>query len=67
MDYGRPASVELAVLIDRRGCRQFPIHPDYAGQAVDTGSRDHIRVCFAEVEGDGPDSVYLDKGDDSPS
>ena len=36
VDFGRPASVELMVLIDRRYSRELPIQPDYAGQSVDT-------------------------------
>lgn len=36
VDYGRPASIELCVLIDRRFNRQVPIQPDYSGRAIDS-------------------------------
>ena len=35
LDFGRPAKVELCVLIDRRFSRQLPIQPDYTGKVVD--------------------------------
>jgi pyrimidine operon attenuation protein/uracil phosphoribosyltransferase len=40
-DYGRPASVELAVLIDRGG-RELPIHADYIGASMKLGPREAI-------------------------
>jgi pyrimidine operon attenuation protein / uracil phosphoribosyltransferase len=36
LDFGRPAKVELCVLIDRRFNRQLPIQPDYTGKAIDS-------------------------------
>ena len=47
-DYGRPRAVELAVLIDR-GLRELPIHADYVGLTVATGSRDSVRVRLLEA------------------
>jgi pyrimidine operon attenuation protein/uracil phosphoribosyltransferase len=63
MDYGRPRTVELAVLVDR-GHRELPIQPDYAGQVLDTELGEEVRVHLAEltVEGGehgGPDRVEL--------
>lgn len=55
-DYGRPRSVELAVLIDR-GRRELPIQPDYVGQRVQTSAHDSIRVMLTE-RGE-PDRVVL--------
>ena len=49
MDYGRPAKVELAVLIDR-GQRELPIQPDYMGRVIETTREDHIQVCFEETD-----------------
>ena len=40
-DYGRPASVELAVLVDRGG-RELPVHADYVGASIKIGSREAI-------------------------
>jgi len=48
-DYGRPAKVELATLIDR-GHREMPIQPDYVGITLDTRRRDHVLVSL-----EGPD------------
>ncbi len=42
-DYGRPASVLLAVLIDREG-RELPIQADVVGQQLDLGGRKHIKL-----------------------
>lgn len=42
-DYGRPAIVNLIVLIDR-GHRQLPIQPDLVGAVVETGNREYIRL-----------------------
>lgn len=59
LDHGRPAKVELAVLIDREG-RQFPIQADYIGEKVSIGPGQRIAVCFEEV--DGEDAVYVREG-----
>jgi pyrimidine operon attenuation protein/uracil phosphoribosyltransferase len=42
-DYGRPASVTLAVLIERDG-HELPIHADIIGQSVDLDSNQHIKL-----------------------
>jgi len=55
-DYGRPAKVELAVLIDR-GHRELPIHPTYAGIILETNRHDHVHVSMEGT--DGEDSVKL--------
>jgi len=55
--YGRPAKVELMVLIDRRFSRQLPIEPDYIGQQVDSINSQHVRVSWKETEGE--DKVIL--------
>ena len=56
VDYGRPARIELAVLVDR-GHRELPIAPDYLGQTIPTARHDHVRVCFQET--DGREGVFL--------
>jgi pyrimidine operon attenuation protein/uracil phosphoribosyltransferase len=55
-DYGRPARVQLAVLIDR-GHRELPIRPDYVGKNLPT-SRDE-RVYVRLEEEDGVDEVTI--------
>ena len=56
MDYGRPASIQLAVMIDR-GHRELPIRADYVGKNVPTSRREVVKVRFAEI--DGEDTVML--------
>lgn len=48
-DYGRPAKVELAVLIDR-GHREMPIQPDYTGILLDTRRLDHVYVSLERTD-----------------
>jgi|TARA_B110000211_G_scaffold188412_1_gene214285 pyrimidine operon attenuation protein/uracil phosphoribosyltransferase len=58
--HGRPRSVELAVLIDRRFSRELPIQPKYVGRSVDILSDQKVRVRWAHDEnGDGHDHVEL--------
>ncbi len=51
LDFGRPAKVELCVLIDRRFSRQLPIHPDYTGKAIDSLMAQKVIVHWKEKEG----------------
>jgi pyrimidine operon attenuation protein/uracil phosphoribosyltransferase len=50
-DYGRPRSVQLAVLIDR-GLRELPIQADFAGETVQTTADEVVEVAFPETDGD---------------
>ena len=43
--YGRPAKVELLVLIDRRFSRQLPIEPNYVGKTIDSIKTEKINSC----------------------
>ena len=56
MDCGRPAAIELAVLVDR-GHRELPIRADYLGRNLPTAINEHIHVHVVEV--DGVDEVLL--------
>ena len=56
MDFGRPSSVQLAVLIDR-GHRELPIRPDYVGKNVPTAKSKRIQVLLNEE--DGEDKVVI--------
>jgi len=49
-DYGRPAKVELAVLVDR-GHREMPIQPDYVGLRLETSRLDHVLVSLENTDG----------------
>src|SRR5581483_11853419 len=55
-DYGRPARVQLAVLVDR-GHRELPIRPDYVGKNLPTQRDERIQVQLVEI--DEVDSVLL--------
>ncbi|MFV2100619.1 bifunctional pyr operon transcriptional regulator/uracil phosphoribosyltransferase PyrR [Micromonospora sp. LOL_024] len=55
-DLGRPASVQLAVLVDR-GHRQLPIRADYVGKNIPTALAENVKVTLAET--DGTDEVRL--------
>ncbi|SCF32053.1 bifunctional pyr operon transcriptional regulator/uracil phosphoribosyltransferase PyrR [Micromonospora mirobrigensis] len=55
-DLGRPASVQLAVLVDR-GHRQLPIRADYVGKNIPTSLAESVKVTLAET--DGLDEVKL--------
>ncbi|MBN1892832.1 MAG: bifunctional pyr operon transcriptional regulator/uracil phosphoribosyltransferase PyrR [Clostridiales bacterium] len=55
-DMGRPASIQLAIMVDR-GHRQLPVRADYVGKNVPTSNSESIRVELKEV--DGIDRVVL--------
>jgi len=55
-DYGRPARIQLAVLVDR-GHRELPIRPDYVGKNLPTSHDQRVNVRVQEV--DGHDEVTM--------
>jgi pyrimidine operon attenuation protein / uracil phosphoribosyltransferase len=59
-DLGRPASVQLAVLVDR-GHRELPIRADYVGKNLPTALVEQVRVSL--VETDGEDAVTIVQGE----
>jgi len=59
LEYGRPARVQLAVLVDR-GHRELPIRPDYVGKNLPTGRGERIQVELVEI--DERDGVLLVAG-----
>lgn len=56
IDFGRPAAIQLAVLVDR-GHRELPIQPDFVGRIVETSRSDRVKVLLRED--DGRDEVLL--------
>ena len=56
IDFGRPARIELAVLVDR-GHRELPIRADYVGRALSTSREEAVQVRVREE--DGTDEVVL--------
>jgi len=57
LDFGRPAKVELCVLVDRRYSRQLPIQADYVGRPIDSIITQKVKVYWNEK--DGKDEVTL--------
>ncbi len=57
IDFGRPQSVQLAVLVDR-GHRELPIRADYVGKNLPTARGEQVQVRLAEV--DGVDEVVIE-------
>ena len=57
MDFGRPCSIELAVLIDRGG-RELPIQPDYVGMSINAGFSEMVDVLLAEKSGRDEVLIY---------
>ncbi|MBI4898746.1 MAG: bifunctional pyr operon transcriptional regulator/uracil phosphoribosyltransferase PyrR [Actinobacteria bacterium] len=59
-DYGRPPSVQLAVLADR-GHRELPIRPDFVGKNLPTSADERVNVRMQEL--DGVDEIVLGSTD----
>ncbi len=57
LDFGRPAKVELCILIDRRFSRQLPIQADYVGKSIDSIISQKVKVFWKER--DGKEEVVL--------
>lgn len=58
VDLGRPAVIQLAVLIDR-GHKELPIRADYVGKNLPTSRTETVDVCWLETRGE--DAVYISK------
>jgi len=56
IDFGRPASIQLAVIVDR-GHRELPIRPDFVGKNIPTSVGEEVRVHVKEI--DGEEGVFL--------
>ena len=61
MDLGRPALIQLLVLVDR-GHRELPIKADFVGKNVPTSRGQEVKVALSEVDGD--DAIYLNDFDE---
>jgi pyrimidine operon attenuation protein/uracil phosphoribosyltransferase len=57
--FGRPARIQLAVLVDR-GHRELPIRPDYVGKNLPTASGEQLQVQLQETD-NKPDAVWLER------
>jgi pyrimidine operon attenuation protein/uracil phosphoribosyltransferase len=58
-DFGRPAAIQLAVLIDR-GHRELPIRADFIGKNLPTAQRERVWVRLENTDRE-PDGVWLSK------
>jgi len=58
MDFGRPSTIQLVVLIDR-GHRELPIQADYIGSTIDTDTAEKVKVLLSET--DGTDMVVVSR------
>ena len=56
IDFGRPKSIQLAVLIDR-GHRELPIRADFVGKNIPTSNKESVEVKLEET--DGIDEVVI--------
>ena len=61
MAFGRPNSVELLILIDRRFCRDLPIQPNYVGRTIDAIDSERVIVEWEELN--GKDRILMVKSD----
>lgn len=59
-DFGRPAKIELAVLVDR-GHRELPIRADFVGKNVPTSKSQNVKVVLGETDGQQDEVVMEDK------
>ncbi len=60
VDFGRPALIQLAVLIDR-GHRELPIRADFVGKNIPTAKSQNVRVFLGESDGQS-DHVDVEEG-----
>jgi pyrimidine operon attenuation protein/uracil phosphoribosyltransferase len=60
-ELGRPARVQLAVLVDR-GHRELPVRADFVGKNLPTARSEYVRVYLTEI--DGRDEVAIERPDD---
>jgi pyrimidine operon attenuation protein/uracil phosphoribosyltransferase len=58
MDFGRPQSIQLAVLVDR-GHRELPIRADFVGRNIPTSQKENVQVVFDHAN--EPIEVILEK------
>jgi pyrimidine operon attenuation protein/uracil phosphoribosyltransferase len=66
IDFGRPLSIQLIVLVDR-GHRELPVKADYVGKNLPTALRQSVQVFLREVDGRDEVSVEEYADTDAPS
>ncbi len=63
MDYGRPRSIQLAVLVDR-GHRELPIRADFVGKNVPSSHKERVRVRLRALDGDDAAEILAADGEE---
>ncbi len=66
MDYGRPRSIQLAVLVDR-GHRELPIRADYVGKNVPSSSSEQVKVFLGGNDGRDAVEILVANGNAGPA
>jgi len=61
IDFGRPASIQLAVLIDR-GHRELPVRADYVGKNIPTSLDQNVKVILEEVDNKTDEVIVKERG-----
>ncbi|MEI7998318.1 MAG: bifunctional pyr operon transcriptional regulator/uracil phosphoribosyltransferase PyrR [Candidatus Omnitrophota bacterium] len=59
-DFGRPAKIEVAALVDR-GHRELPIRADFVGKNIPTNKNQKVKVVFDETDGQQDEVMVEDK------
>ena len=59
IDFGRPSSIQLAVLVDR-GHRELPIRADFVGKNIPTSLNQNVKVKLTETDETKEDEVVID-------
>lgn len=59
-DFGRPRSIQLAVVVDR-GHRELPIRADYVGMNIPTAPNESVEVSLAEIVGEDAVRIVVDR------
>ena len=59
-DFGRPRSIQLAVVVDR-GHRELPIRADYVGKNIPTAPHESVEVSLAEIVGEDAVRIVVDR------
>lgn len=64
LSFGRPAEIELMVLVDRRFSRELPIQPDYVGRQVDSIASERVLVEWDDTSEENRVSIVQSKSDE---
>jgi pyrimidine operon attenuation protein/uracil phosphoribosyltransferase len=66
IDFGRPRSIQLAVLVDR-GHRELPIRADYVGKNMPTATHEEVEVRLKEIDGRDEVAIVKAMGEPQPT